>query len=88
MKSEFPLKANNPRTVNAIDEQFLAGNTEQIPHISFEDNFFESTSGYARMTSLNISKFNFSATIRNINAQFAPVNTGLNLHQSGFNNFY
>ena len=30
------------------------------------------------MTSLKISKFDFSATISNINAQFAPVNKGLN----------
>ena len=47
----------------------------QIPHISFEDNFFESTSG---MRELKFSKFNFSITISNINAQFAPVNKGLN----------
>ena len=30
------------------------------------------------MTSLKISKFDFSATISNINAQFAPMNKGLN----------
>ena len=30
------------------------------------------------MTSLKFSKFNFSITISNINAQFAPVNKGLN----------
>ena len=30
------------------------------------------------MTSLKISKFDFSATISNINAQFAPVNKELN----------
>ena len=30
------------------------------------------------MTSLKISKFDFSATISNIKAQFAPVNKGLN----------
>ena len=30
------------------------------------------------MTSLKISKFNFSATISIIDAQFAPVNKGLN----------
>ena len=50
----------------------------QIPHISFEDNFFESTFRYAQMTSLIISKIDFSATISNINAQFAQVNKGLN----------
>ena len=32
---------------------------------------------YARMTSLKISKFDFSTTISNIIAQFAPVNKGL-----------
>ena len=42
----------------------------RIPHNSFEDNFFQSTSG----TSLKLSKFDFSA---NINAKFAPVNKGL-----------
>ena len=31
---------------------------------------------YARITSLKFSKFNFSITISNINAQFAPVNNG------------
>ena len=30
------------------------------------------------MTSVKISKFDFSATISNINAQFVPVNKGLN----------
>ena len=30
------------------------------------------------MTSLKISKFDFSATVSNINALFAPVNKGLN----------
>ena len=33
---------------------------------------------YARMTSLKISKPDFSATISNIDAQIAPVNKGLN----------
>ena len=33
---------------------------------------------YARMTSLGISKSDFSATISNINAQFAPVTKGVN----------
>ena len=31
---------------------------------------------YARMTSLKFSKFNFSAAISNIYAQFVPVNRG------------
>ena len=30
------------------------------------------------MTSLKMSKFDFSATLSNINAHFAPVNKGLN----------
>ena len=30
------------------------------------------------MTSLNFSKFNFTAAVDNIYAQFAPVNRGLN----------
>ena len=42
----------------------------KIPHISFEDNFFRKSFRYARMTSLKISKSDFSATISNINAQF------------------
>ena len=33
---------------------------------------------YAWMMSLNISKFNFTATVDSIYAQFAPVNRGLN----------
>ena len=32
----------------------------------------------ARMTSLKFSKFNFSAAVDNIYAQFAPMNRGLN----------
>ena len=46
----------------------------QIPHISFEDNFFRKYFRYAQVTSLKFSKFNFSITISNINAQFALVN--------------
>ena len=49
----------------------------RIPHISFEDNFFENTSGM-RNDVIKSSKFDFSATLSNINAQFAPVNKGLN----------
>ena len=33
---------------------------------------------YARMTSLKFSKFNFTAAVDNIYAQFTPVNRGLN----------
>ena len=40
------------------------------------------------MTSLKISKFDFSATIRNINAQFALVNKGLNSASISFQNFF
>ena len=39
----------------------------QIPHIA-----------YARMTSFKFSKFNFTAAVDNIYAQFVPVNRGLN----------
>ena len=60
----------------------------QISHISFEDSFFRKYFRYARMTSLNISKFDFSATISNINAQFAPVNRGLNSASVTLNNFF
>ena len=49
---------------------------DQIPHISFEDNFFQKYFRYARMTSFKISKLDFSATMSNINAQFAPWNKG------------
>ena len=50
----------------------------QIPHISFGDTFFESTSGMREWRHWNFSKFNSSITISNINAQFAPENKGLN----------
>ena len=49
-----------------------------IPHISFEDNFFRKYFRYAWMTSLKNSMSDISATISNINAQFAPVNRGIN----------
>ena len=39
------------------------------------------------MTSLKISKSDFSATISNINAQFAPVNKGLNSASIRLKNF-
>ena len=77
MTSKVPLNLNNPGTVNDIDEQFLEEVQNKILHISFEDKFFESTSRYARMTSLKFSKFNFSAAISNIYAQFVPVGRGL-----------
>ena len=40
------------------------------------------------MTSLKISKFDFSAAISNINAQFAPVNKRLNSASIRLNNFF
>ena len=42
------------------------------------NKFFESTSGFMRMASLQISQFIFSVAIGNIYAHFAPVNRGLN----------
>ena len=41
---------------------------------------------YARMTSLKFSKFNFSAAISNIYAQFAQWVEDFILHVSRFNN--
>ena len=43
---------------------------------------------YARITSLRYSKFNFSAAISNIYAQFAPVNRGLYSAYIMPNNFF
>ena len=40
--------------------------------------FFRKYFRFAWMTSLKISKFNFTAAIGNIYAQFVPVNRGLN----------
>ena len=40
------------------------------------------------MTLLQILKFDFSATISNFNAQFAPVNKGLNFASIRLNNFF
>ena len=60
-----------------------------IPHISFADIFFESTSVMREWRHFNnISKFDFSATISNINAQFAPVNRGLNSASIRLNNCF
>ena len=52
----------------------MAGSTESN---SFEDNFSKVLPVCANDV-IKISKFDFSATISNINAQFAPVNKGLN----------
>ena len=49
----------------------------RIPNISFEDNFSKVLPVCANDV-IKISKFDFSASISNINAQFAPVNKGLN----------
>ena len=40
------------------------------------------------MKSLKFSKFNFSAAISNIYAQFAPMNRGLNSTYIMLNNFF
>ena len=41
-------------------------------------NRFRKYVRYAQMTSLKFSKFNFTAAVDNIYAQFGPVNRGLN----------
>ena len=69
---------NNLRTVNNIDEQFVAGSTESNSTHFVWRQVFRKYFRYARMTALKISKFDFSATISNLNAQFSPVNKGLN----------
>ena len=56
----------------------MAGSTESNSTHFIWRQLFRKYFRYARMTSLKISKFDFSATISNINAQFAPVNKGLN----------
>ena len=66
------------RPVNDIDGYFVAGSTESNSTHFVWRQLFRKYFRYARMTSLKMSKFNFSATISNINAQFAPVNKGLN----------
>ena len=68
--------------------QFAPVNRELNSAYIMLQQLFRKYIRYARMTSLGISKSDFSATISNINAQFAPVNKGVNLHQSGFNNFF
>ena len=70
--------------MNAIDEQFVAGSTESNSTHFLWRQLFRKYFRYARMTSLKISKFDFSATISNINAQFAPVNEGLNWPLASF----
>ena len=52
----------------------------QIPHISFEDNLFESTSGMREWRHWKFQSLisPLGITISNINAQFAPVNKDLN----------
>ena len=72
-----PLNVNNLRTVNDIDEQFVAGSTESnSTHFVWRQRF-RKYFRYARMTSLKLSKFNFFAAISNIYAQFAPVSRGV-----------
>ena len=45
MTSLIPLNVNNLRTVNDIDEQFVAGSSESNSTHFVWDNFFVSTSG-------------------------------------------
>ena len=78
MTSQIPLNVNNSGTVNNIDEQFVAGSTESNSTDFVWRQPFQKYSRYARMTSLKILKFDFSATISDINAPSAPVNKGLN----------
>ena len=56
----------------------MAGSTESNSIHFVSKQLFRKYFRYARMASLKISKFDFSATINNINAQFSPVNKGLN----------
>ena len=56
----------------------MAGSTESNSTHFVWDNFFESTSGMREWRLWHFLKFDFSATISDINAQFAPVNKGLN----------
>ena len=56
----------------------MAGSTESNSTHLVWGNFFESTSGMREWRHWNFLKFDFSATISDINAQFAPVNKGLN----------
>ena len=78
MTSWICLYVNNSGTVNDIDEQLVAGSTESNSTPFIRRQHFRKYFRYARMTSLKMSKFDFSATISNINAQFSPVNRGLN----------
>ena len=61
----------------------------QIPNISFEDNFFESTSGMREFRHWNFpSLISPLLYISNIYAQFVPVNRGLNSAYIMLNNFF
>ena len=66
----------------------MAGSTESNSTHFIWRQLFRKYFRYARMTSLKISKFDFSATISNINAQFAPVNKGLNSASIRLNNVF
>ena len=68
MTSKNRLNVNNPGTVNDIDEQFVAGITESNSTHLVWRQLFRKYFRYARMTSLKISKFDFSTNISNINA--------------------
>ena len=78
MTSKIRLNVNNPGANNDIDEQLVAGSTKSNSTHFVCRQLFRKYFRYARMTSVKISKFDFSATISNINAQIAPVNKRLN----------
>ena len=78
MTPKSALNANISITVHHIDAQFVAVSTaSNSAHFVFR-HFFQKYFRYARMMSLKFLKFYFSAAIRNIYAQFTPVNRGLN----------
>ena len=88
MTSKICVNVNNPGTNNDIDEQLVAGSIESNSTHFIRRELFRKYFRYARMTSLKISKFDFSATISIFNAQFAPVNTGLNSASIGLQQLF
>ena len=77
MTSKSALNTNISITAHHIDAQFVAVGTESNSAHFVWRHLFQKDFRYALMTSLKFSKFNFSAAIRNIYAQFAHVNRGL-----------
>ena len=88
MTSKTALNANISKTAHHIDAQFVAVSTELNSAHFVWRHLFRKYFRYARMTSLKYSKFNFSAAISNIYAQFAPVNRGLYSASIMPNNFF